>query len=195
MKLQQLKETSSVKLQQCLPLAVLKLMQLTRMNTAKNKLQQCLPLAVLKRHGHDMNLHSSSSCNSAYRLRYWNSLEIIYDTNALRSCNSAYRLRYWNIILSIVILTLPTSCNSAYRLRYWNAHCSIWVRNDEPLVATVLTACGIETHHFTSELSVINGLQQCLPLAVLKLGCYIRSKYGLLNAVATVLTACGIETF
>ena len=63
----------------------------------------------------------------------------------------------------------------------------------EAAVATVLTACGIETiiiSCYRDELT--SSLQQYLPLAVLKLGWdkYFDDAY----CVATVLTACGIET-
>ena len=59
------------------------------------------------------------------------------------------------------------------------------------MVATVLTACGIETRK-QLQARIIFLLQQCLPLAVLKLDC----GYGYVEReiVATVLTACGIET-
>ena len=60
-------------------------------------------------------------------------------------------------------------------------------------VATVLTACGIETHISMAESREDSWLQQYLPLAVLK-----RYVYGdrlfMSKDVATVLTACGIET-
>ena len=62
------------------------------------------------------------------------------------------------------------------------------------IVATVLTACGIET--VSSEYLCFKNtsmLQQCLPLAVLKQP----SIYNIILFVlfvATVLTACGIET-
>ena len=37
------------------------------------------------------------------------------------SCNSAYRLRYWNSAKQAKSkLLVTTRCNSAYRLRYWN---------------------------------------------------------------------------
>ena len=58
-------------------------------------------------------------------------------------------------------------------------------------VATVLTACGIETMYQ----NIVDGdevLQQCLPLAVLKLN-LLRDTMSTFT-VATVLTACGIET-
>ena len=84
-------------LQQCLPLAVLKLKDVRSMPTWICKLQQCLPLAVLKLHSYD-----------------WVTLII--------------------------------------------------------MVATVLTACGIETLDKSKEISLpFAELQQCLPLAVLKL--------------------------
>ena len=60
-------------------------------------------------------------------------------------------------------------------------------------VATVLTACGIETLRLALlNASVMSLLQQYLPLAVLKQ----QKEYHSLvdDKVATVLTACGIET-
>ena len=64
------------------------------------------------------------------------------------------------------------------------------------LVATVLTACGIETLLIPIFLFFEFSLQQCLPLAVLKL-ILCRKYYSRLHCsfVATVLTACGIETW
>ena len=64
----------------------------------------------------------------------------------------------------------------------------------DPAVATVLTACGIETNFHSTKLQKSFGLQQCLPLAVLKLVQDIYTTQQMLN-VATVLTACGIETY
>ena len=62
-----------------------------------------------------------------------------------------------------------------------------------PAVATVLTACGIETA-FDDGMGRKNlQLQQYLPLAVLK-HYTLNSKRFIVTSVATVLTACGIET-
>ena len=60
------------------------------------------------------------------------------------------------------------------------------------MVATVLTAYGIETAWETHQDSYFMSLQQCLPLTVLKLSIthFITPYY----LVATVLTAYGIET-
>ena len=59
-------------------------------------------------------------------------------------------------------------------------------------VATVLTACGIETSNALTYASNARALQQYLPLAVLKPTTLLPQ---LCSAfVATVLTACGIET-
>ena len=60
-------------------------------------------------------------------------------------------------------------------------------------VATVLTACGIETTRYYQYLLYGIALQQYLPLAVLKLK-LILHKLNFFTNVATVLTACGIET-
>ena len=63
------------------------------------------------------------------------------------------------------------------------------------MVATVLTACGIETSpKFFSVEWVTMKLQQYLPLAVLKLKAIYNFHFARLSFVATVLTACGIET-
>ena len=86
------------------------------------------------------------------------------------------------------------------------------------LVATVLTACGIETiwlrdwtfscsislqqclplavlkHLVPDDKEHHSSLQQCLPLAVLK-QLTLQRNLTKLYRVATVLTACGIETF
>ena len=65
----------------------------------------------------------------------------------------------------------------------------------DPAVATVLTACGIETSpKLLCSYSCRDGrLQQCLPLAVLK-PFNTRNFLNRASGVATVLTACGIET-
>ena len=65
--------------------------------------------------------------------------------------------------------------------------------NNYSLVATVLTACGIETWLECLILKVAIRLQQYLPLAVLKLDIEIFTSVSAIP-VATVLTACGIET-
>ena len=108
-------------------------------------LQQCLPLAVLKLSLSKKHKGSNTGCNSAYRLRYWNLMEYVQYSVTILGCNSAYRLRYWNgtlfteggHIMSKVATVLTAcgietrkmllacsstlkSCNSAYRLRYWN---------------------------------------------------------------------------
>ena len=63
----------------------------------------------------------------------------------------------------------------------------------DPAVATVLTACGIETRYRQDSQMLILKLQQYLPLAVLKP--VETSTSGTVILVATVLTACGIETY
>ena len=109
-------------------------------------LQQCLPFTVLKRGiylAHSLvPLHS---CNSSYRLRYWNLLEkflsmkgfkpvatvltvygietcncFSHDWPLFYRCNSAYRLQYWNPPRSAVTIMFVITCNSTYRLWYWD---------------------------------------------------------------------------
>ena len=84
---------------------------------------------------------------------------------------------------------------TVYGLRF--SKTSFWNRINtgflDPAVATVLTACGIETSSL-KPIEAFVSLQQCLPLAVLKQGCHCGLLPPLLLKVATVLTACGIET-
>ena len=115
----------------------------------------------------------------------------------LKGCNSAYRLRYWNTPPWIKggganfgrVATVLTACGieTLYHVHY------IW--SNYTLVATVLTACGIETW-LKILCSIISNwaLQQCLPLAVLKLEEFDECRI-FRHRVATVLTACGIETY
>ena len=63
-----------------------------------------------------------------------------------------------------------------------------------PIVATVLTACGIETEHFVQSLYDVFG-----KVATVLTACGIETDKEhitdyLICLVATVLTACGIET-
>ena len=59
---------------------------------------------------------------------------------------------------------------TVYGLRF--SKTSFWNRINtgflDPAVATVLTACGIETSTYNCIVVTDNKLQQCLPLAVLK---------------------------
>ena len=144
---------------------------------------------------HEYWLCKACCCNSTYRLRYWNHNDVVAPVLTTSSCNSTYRLRYWNeteksfkvnisrlqqyLPLAVLKLSLCAThsdevvlvcCNSTYRLRYWN-NINIIITPSISLVATVLTACGIETDREAFKR---------LALAI---------------QVATVLTACGIETF
>ena len=98
---------------------------------------------------------------------------------------------FWNRIntgfLDPAVATVLTACGIETTLSHTSADIVQCV-----VVATVLTACGIETRCRKSGGEESFGLQQCLPLAVLKLDCCIVCFVVLF--VATVLTACGIET-
>ena len=160
------------KLQQYLPLAVLKRNWILLLQRKRGcvKLQQYLPLAVLKPSN---NLHLmptyAGSCNSTYRLRYWN--------ESWRAAGKWGRLQQY---LPLAVLKLWAdemntyrafnSCNSTYRLRYWN-------------VNTFMSYMA----------NIFNSLQQYLPFTVLK-----PSTFSLFDdtshlAVATVLTVYDIK--
>ena len=70
---------------------------------------------------------------------------------------------------------------------------SVATKKQVSWVATVLTACGIETLYYYSQLLQIDRLQQRLPLGVLK-PTIVTIKDILVCIVATALTAYGIET-
>ena len=156
-------------LQQCLPLAVLKLWLPSCLHRLLIVLlQQCLPLAVLKHGICDLMLYRFIRCNSAYRLRYWNVIKmqncfLYLVATVLTACGI-------ETFTSFVYIVTVHSCNSAYRLRYWNT--------TENLI------------HLQQRLM----LQQCLPLAVLKPSGIFTPYAASPFKVATVLTACGIET-
>ena len=119
----------------------------TFFSSCKNSSRPAIVATVLTACGIETTLFSQrtpslgpSSCNSAYRLRYWNSVNCILTFNFLSSCNSAYRLRYWNSFCSgpAIAMSLSLRCNSAYRLRYWNSP-----RKRLPHIAN---QCGLQQH-------------------------------------------------
>ena len=159
-------------LQQHLPLAVLKRSKEYRTAYwAWKELQQHLPLAVLKRTrmtdycplwlqvataltacgietlqlNHDEFHQSSWSCNSTYRLRYWNHL-------AMTSKQSISCKLQQHLPLAVLKLNVSHLC----------------LRLLVVSVATALTACGIETLPVGKAAKLLTRLQQHLPLAVLK---------------------------
>ena len=135
-------------------------------------LQQCLPLAVLKRvNCYSWYIPPVYSCNSAYRLRYWNRKELFrseaISVSALQQCLPLAVLK-----LSHNRSWLPRICDGLQQCLPLAVlkpalHAALIVHKFL-IVATVLTACGIETLVDTKDVNEIN--------------------------VATVLTACGIET-
>ena len=158
-------------------------------------LQQYLPLAVLKQKADAERMLNIVSCNSTYRLRYWNdpyeqtTMTTIKVATVLTACGietNQLRINLFSSFFCVAtvltacgietlkkdmgLATKLQGCNSTYRLRYWNA------ANVAPF----------SFNHFMK-------LQQYLPLAVLKLGVNDFITFTIL-IVATVLTACGIET-
>ena len=139
---------------------------------------------------------TSNCCNVAYRFLYWNTLFSSY--YFFRDCcNGAYRLRYWNApitldgsagiraelqqYLPLAVLKQESdfksfftvcgseSCNSTYRLRYWNPRRLLRSSHNSLVVATALTACGIETVRLhLLQIRSHHRLQRRLLLAVLK---------------------------
>ena len=161
-------------LQQCLPLAVLKHCYSMQIWRRSSKLQQCLPLAVLKLEIFLSEAIFTISCNSAYRLRYWNFMKIANsDTipSLLQQCLPLAVLKLIYFLLSLevhhIVAIVPTACgietlltkniwhlkgglgcNSAYRLRYWNTHKLLRQLCKAIEVAPAPTACGM--YHLNS---------------------------------------------
>ena len=144
-------------------------------STQLYKLQQYLPFTVLKlQYKAQLSaLISPSSCNSTYRLRYWNYIISIDNVSVIFQELQQY--------LPFTVLKLNdigrytrskcSRCNSTYRLRYWNL---------KPL-------------NF-ADLPSVSSLQQYLPFTVLKLQCNWCYWRIWCCIVATVLTVYGIET-
>ena len=160
-----------------------------------NLLQQYLPFTVLKLYNNWLSngCKKFTSCNSTYRLRYWNSI-----TSEIKStfagCNSTYRLRYWNsnhpifllLLLDCVATVLTVygietdlfwmliqvneGCNSTYRLRYWNLFLSSHQLDID--IVSCNSTYRLRYWNIKDIAHTINSanikLQQYLPLTVLK---------------------------
>ena len=158
-------------------------------------LQQYLPFTVLKLNKFYAK-HFTRSCNSTYRLRYWNSNLPIGNIN----CSSLQQYLPFTVLklarfLIFYSLSKFSSCNSTYRLRYWNSRPSSLASASTFAVATVLTVYGIETITLLTEVHCwLARLQQYLPFTVLKLPCIMYEVFFQTYGVATVPTVYGIET-
>ena len=133
-------------LQQCLPLAVLKHYCYCHYDYCELLLQQCLPLAVLKLATRALVfIMLTPSCNSAYRLRYWNLSVPFSISNSMQGCNSAYRLRYWNASNLSARASASALLQQCLPLAVLKPTLQSFSVTPILIVATVLTACGIET--------------------------------------------------
>ena len=131
-------------LQQHLPLAVLKHMDRPHITLQQREaLQQHLPLAVLKlKSGLFTRLKNILLQQHLPLAVLKRSLYFLWRYIMNNRCNSTYRLRYWNSHIKFRYGAHLSCCNSTYRLRYWNQ----WI--------------GVQLSR--------HRLQQHLPLAVLK---------------------------
>ena len=113
-----------------------------------------------------------SSCNSTYRLRYWNHRISTINTNNFFCCNSTYRLRYWNSIkIWNTCICSVLSCNSTYRLRYWNVFFVCTIRLNEEKLQQYLPFTVLKPEIFFEGLFSLfqHSLQQYIPFTVVKL--------------------------
>ena len=116
-----------------------------------------------------------------------------FPTQDYSSCNSAYRLRYWNVVMGVLgklsdtlqqclpftVLKLPEKLSLVRNSMLLQQCLPFTVLKllrllstqsfDYHRVATVLTVYGIETlHSFSNSFWELEKLQQCLPFTVLK---------------------------
>ena len=83
------------------------------------RLQQYLPFTVLKHIYFVFFTAEFVSCNSAYRLRYWNTFTLysLRPNSLVATVLTVYGIETLGCQLQKCCLS---SCNSTYRLRYWN---------------------------------------------------------------------------
>ena len=136
------------------------------------QLQQYLPLAVLKPWLYSDALYPTNivatvptACGIETR-SYFRSLSTFFS-----SCNSTYRLRYWNVTTDCIALISPLWLQQHLPFTVLKLEtCKIHLCTDS-LVATVLTVYGIETVLYRLYYGRYDPwlLQQHLPFTVLKL--------------------------
>ena len=109
------------------------------------------------------------SCNSTYRLRYWNFNTSDIPVSILLSLQQYLPFTVLKLERWCHVSHLLPCCNSTYRLRYWNS-CLTKFLAQIFYVATVLTVYGIETltDFLPDSSNCLRTLQQYLPFTVLK---------------------------
>ena len=118
--------TDIISLQQPLPFTVLKPFQnISLLFQFLCLLQQPLPFTVLKPTKNFTTITNNfSSCNSPYRLRYWN--EAIWcdmiSTSPLATLQQPLPFTVLKLRTFYFNATVDFCCNSTYRLRYWNVN-------------------------------------------------------------------------
>ena len=108
----------TIKLQQCLPFTVLKLVDLYfNFNRAIRLLQQCLPFTVLKLGLETVQTHMSmvATVLTVYGIETYGRMLRPEKFVLLQQCLpfTVLKPKTFNLVREI-----PNSCNSAYRLRY-----------------------------------------------------------------------------
>ena len=162
------------------------------------------------------------SCNSTYRLRYWNETDVVIDIQrmdielqqylpftVLKLTFKAKPLSvhtmlqqylpftvlklYWK--LYVLLLRNEQCCNSTYRLRYWN---SVPIPTFKFYVDKLqqYLPFTVLKHIYRLRLTkkYTHRLQQYLPFTVLKLSHITFTQYLICDWVATAPTVYGIET-
>ena len=110
-------------------------------------LQQCLPFTVLKLQMAPLVMLFITSCNSAYRLRYWNAINIVkwitLSDIQLQQCLPFTVLKQSKRILAVFKFCFVATVLTVYGIETFS-FCIIIITNFI-FVATVLTVYGIET--------------------------------------------------
>ena len=161
--------SNTEELQQLLPFTVLKPTWSLLNSDTCCWLQQLLPFTVLKPFNPPfLSVYCFKSCNSSYRLRYWN-LELL----AFYHC----RLGRLQQLLPFTVLK-PTEaaiiinisrCNSSYRLRYWNNIILDANKGSNVTLQQLLPFTVLKLYVLMFSYLLHKSLQQLLPFTVLKL--------------------------
>ena len=93
---------------------------------------------------------ADQSCNSTYRLRYWNRANKIWTSKIYKVATVLTACGIETIKYSLSRSIFNSCCNSTYRLRYWNGirnakYCSIDIKMRQCLPFSVLKPVAINS--------------------------------------------------
>ena len=135
-------------------------------------MQQYLPFTVLKLLKLSNLVTLIFSCNSTYRLRYWNACScwIMVSGTSVATVLTVYGIE--THLKRLVSGETSYCCNSTYRLRYWNCSLALAsIVSFNTLLQQYLPFTVLKPYPVIFFLDNVFELQQYLPFTVLKLAC------------------------